>query len=317
MFVSNHPYEGGLPHVSDMAFVAPVFADGKIVAFTGSIAHKADVGGTIAGSTSANATEMFQEGLLLPPDQDLDGGKPLPDIERIILANSAPARPGARRHPRPDRGDAEWARRASRNCACVSARPRVTDAFAAILKGAADELRARHRQIARRRSRRPKGCSTAMASCSTKPIKLAVTIRDRERRSRASTSPPAIRRRAGPSICARRWSRPACSTRCIGSPRPEPAFQRRHARRGATSSSRRARSPTPRRRQPVSNYQMVNLKLVDVHSRSAGAGSIRRAPIANAGSSSALSIAWSQGPARPVEHAVRDHGLGLWRRDRP
>ena len=32
VFVSNHPYEGGLPHVSDMAFVAPVFADGKIVA---------------------------------------------------------------------------------------------------------------------------------------------------------------------------------------------------------------------------------------------------------------------------------------------
>ena len=67
VFVSNHPYEGGLPHVSDMAFVAPVFADGEIVAFAGSIAHKADVGGTVAGSTSANATEMFQEGLLVPP----------------------------------------------------------------------------------------------------------------------------------------------------------------------------------------------------------------------------------------------------------
>ena len=48
VFVSNHPYEGGLPHVSDMAFVAPIFADGEIVAFAGSIAHKADVGGTIA-----------------------------------------------------------------------------------------------------------------------------------------------------------------------------------------------------------------------------------------------------------------------------
>src|SRR5215475_1668289 len=59
VFVSNHPYEGGLPHVSDMAFVAPVFAAGEIVAFAGSIAHKADVGGAVAGSTSANATEMF------------------------------------------------------------------------------------------------------------------------------------------------------------------------------------------------------------------------------------------------------------------
>ena len=67
VFVSNHPYEGGMPHVSDMAFVAPIFADGKIVAFSGSIAHKADVGGTVPGSTSANATEMYHEGLLLPP----------------------------------------------------------------------------------------------------------------------------------------------------------------------------------------------------------------------------------------------------------
>src|SRR5258707_14300829 len=83
VFLSNHPYEGGLPHVSDMAFVAPVFADGEIVAFSGSIAHKADVGGAVAGSTSANATEMFQEGLLLPPIKIVDGAIAQSDIERI------------------------------------------------------------------------------------------------------------------------------------------------------------------------------------------------------------------------------------------
>src|SRR6059058_2067592 len=88
VFVSNHPYEGGLPHVSDMAFVAPVFVDGAIVAFSGSIAHKADLGGTVAGSTSANATEIFQEGLLLPPIKIVDAGIAQTDVERIILANS-------------------------------------------------------------------------------------------------------------------------------------------------------------------------------------------------------------------------------------
>jgi N-methylhydantoinase B len=67
MFVCNHPYEGGLPHVSDMAFVAPIRSGGTLVGFAGSIAHKADVGGTMPGSTSASATEIFQEGLLLPP----------------------------------------------------------------------------------------------------------------------------------------------------------------------------------------------------------------------------------------------------------
>src|SRR5262245_29737056 len=74
VFVSNHPYEGGLPHVSDMAFIAPVFADGAIVAFAGSIAHKADVGGAVAGSTSADATEMCHEGLLVAPRQIVDAG---------------------------------------------------------------------------------------------------------------------------------------------------------------------------------------------------------------------------------------------------
>src|SRR5215211_4186086 len=67
VFVCNHPYEGGLPHVSDMAFIAPIFSHGMLIGFSGSIAHKADVGGTMPGSTSATATELFHEGLLLPP----------------------------------------------------------------------------------------------------------------------------------------------------------------------------------------------------------------------------------------------------------
>src|SRR6201981_2684018 len=87
VFVSNHPYEGGLPHVSDMAFVAPVFAGGEIVAFAGSIAHKADVRGTGGGSPSANATELFHEGLLVPPIKIVDAGRACDDIERLILTN--------------------------------------------------------------------------------------------------------------------------------------------------------------------------------------------------------------------------------------
>src|SRR5712672_1303624 len=136
VFVSNHPYEGGLPHVSDMAFVAPVFADGKIVAFAGSIAHKADLGGAVAGSTSADATEMYHEGLLLPPVKIWEAGQPAPDIERIILTNS--------RQPALVRGDIHaqiavtqmGATRVKELCGRFGATT-MTDAFAAILKGAA------------------------------------------------------------------------------------------------------------------------------------------------------------------------------------
>src|SRR6202165_4755667 len=136
VFVSNHPYEGGLPHVSDMAFVAPVFVDGALVAFSGSIAHKADLGGTVAGSTSANATEIYHEGLLIPPIKISDGGKFLAEIERIILTNS--------RQPELVRGDMRaqiavtrmGVARVEELCARFGAAT-VTGAFAAILSGAA------------------------------------------------------------------------------------------------------------------------------------------------------------------------------------
>ncbi|TMJ99249.1 MAG: hydantoinase B/oxoprolinase family protein [Alphaproteobacteria bacterium] len=174
VFVSNHPYEGGLPHVSDMAFLAPVFAAGEIVAFAGSIAHKADVGGAVAGSTSADATEMFQEGLLVPPIKIVEAGVGQSDVERIILTNS--------RQPALMRGDIQaqiavtqmGAQRVKELCDRFGAGT-VMEAFAAILKAAADELRA---SVARL----PEGESSAEGLLDSDgvvidhPVKLAVTI---------------------------------------------------------------------------------------------------------------------------------------------
>ena len=141
MFVCNHPYEGGLPHVSDMAFVAPILKASTLVGFAGSIAHKADIGGTMPGSTSANATEMFQEGLLLPPVKIYSRGVFNADLERLILANS--------RQPELVRGDMHaqmaatqmGAERIRKTCERFGAAA-VMDAFAALLNGAAEELRA-------------------------------------------------------------------------------------------------------------------------------------------------------------------------------
>lgn len=88
VFICNHPYEGGLPHVPDLAVIAPVIVGGERIGFSGSIAHKADVGGTVPGSTYGQATELYHEGLLLPPLRLVDGGRPNHDIERLIAANS-------------------------------------------------------------------------------------------------------------------------------------------------------------------------------------------------------------------------------------
>jgi N-methylhydantoinase B len=84
----NHPYEGNLPHASDFAVVAPIFHADELVAFAGSIAHKPDIGGVVPGSTYGQATEMFQEGMLLPPVKLYSAGRRDDDLLRLIGANS-------------------------------------------------------------------------------------------------------------------------------------------------------------------------------------------------------------------------------------
>ncbi len=86
--VCNHPYEGNLPHVPDMGLVTPIFHGGKLIAFAASISHKADMGGAVPGSTWGQATELFHEGLLLPPIKIVKGGVPNTDLERLISSNS-------------------------------------------------------------------------------------------------------------------------------------------------------------------------------------------------------------------------------------
>ena len=88
VFVSNHPYEGFVPHAPDMAIMAPIIVEGTLTGFSSAIAHKADVGGTVPGSSYGQATEMYQEGMMLPPIRLAAAGKINNDLERLIAANS-------------------------------------------------------------------------------------------------------------------------------------------------------------------------------------------------------------------------------------
>ena len=72
-------------HLPDTTVVAPVFTNGRIVAWTGSIAHMADMGGTL---WSADTREVFEEGLRLPPLLLLREGVWNADVATIIRANS-------------------------------------------------------------------------------------------------------------------------------------------------------------------------------------------------------------------------------------
>ena len=87
-YLINHPYEGGSPHAPDMAVITPIFFEGELIGFCGSIPHKSDIGGPVPGSCSGQAKEIFNEGLHLPALRYVRGGQRNVEIERIIAANS-------------------------------------------------------------------------------------------------------------------------------------------------------------------------------------------------------------------------------------
>jgi N-methylhydantoinase B len=64
--ITNDPYCGG-QHIPDILAFRPVFVDGVRVGIVGTLCHHLDMGGMAAGSYAAAATEVFQEGLRIPP----------------------------------------------------------------------------------------------------------------------------------------------------------------------------------------------------------------------------------------------------------
>jgi N-methylhydantoinase B len=295
MFVANHPYEGGLPHVSDMAFVSPIFSGDTLIGFAGSIAHKADVGGTMPGSTSATATEIFHEGLLLPPVRMEAAGIFNADLERLILANS--------RQPALMRGDMRAQMAATRmgvarmrELAERFGATAVMDAFAAILAGAAAELRAAIAAL-------PDGESYAEGFMDSdgverdRPVRFACAVRvakgeitfDFTKADRQAKGPVNLR----PTMIE------ACVFYClIGMLDPRLAYNdgMREAVRFVFAPNTVTNASPPA---PVSSYQSANLRLTDAILEALAYFRPQRA-IANSGSSGALSIAWRAGrPGQP------------------
>ena len=88
VFATNDPYCGGVTHLNDIVIAMPVFAEGRIIAWTANIAHNSDVGGMAPGSLTGEATEIFQEGLRLPAIKIVDGGKPISPVFEIMKVNS-------------------------------------------------------------------------------------------------------------------------------------------------------------------------------------------------------------------------------------
>ncbi len=86
----NDPFAGGT-HLNDLTLVMPCWVDGRLVGWAANRAHHADVGGAAPGSIPPEATEVYQEGLRLPPV------RLTAEVEAVLLANS--------RTPEERRGD--------------------------------------------------------------------------------------------------------------------------------------------------------------------------------------------------------------------
>ena len=85
MVILNDPYRGGT-HLPDITLIAPVFFRNKVEFFVANRAHHSDVGGMQAGSMPLSS-EIFQEGLIIPPLKIMKQEEIDPEILSFILAN--------------------------------------------------------------------------------------------------------------------------------------------------------------------------------------------------------------------------------------
>jgi N-methylhydantoinase B len=84
--IMNDPYEGGM-HIPDVFLFLPIFVDGSLEAFAVVIGHQTDMGGRVPGSNASDSTEVYQEGLRIPPVKLYERGVVNRAVRRIIEKN--------------------------------------------------------------------------------------------------------------------------------------------------------------------------------------------------------------------------------------
>ncbi len=86
IYIMNDPFDGGM-HLPDIFIFKPIFIDGERLAFAATICHHTDVGGRVAGSNASDSTEIYQEGLRIPPLKLYDAGQRNDTVFALIDRN--------------------------------------------------------------------------------------------------------------------------------------------------------------------------------------------------------------------------------------
>ena len=86
VFILNDPYAGGM-HLPDIFMIKPIFAEERLQGYAVVVAHHCDMGGRVPGSNAADSTEIYQEGLRIPPSRLYTAGEPNTTLYEIIKTN--------------------------------------------------------------------------------------------------------------------------------------------------------------------------------------------------------------------------------------
>jgi N-methylhydantoinase B len=90
LFIYNDSYgsKGAVSHNNDMVFIQPIFAEGRLIGFAEGWGHLWDIGGMVPGSISPAATDVFQEGIVIPPTRILRDGVWNDDLIATFMRNT-------------------------------------------------------------------------------------------------------------------------------------------------------------------------------------------------------------------------------------
>jgi N-methylhydantoinase B len=86
VFILNDPFDGGM-HLPDIFVFKPLYHQGKRLAFAATVCHHTDVGGRVAGSNASDSTEIYAEGLRIPPLKLYEAGRRNETIMAFIERN--------------------------------------------------------------------------------------------------------------------------------------------------------------------------------------------------------------------------------------
>jgi N-methylhydantoinase B len=86
IYALNDPHDGGT-HLPDLIVAVPAFSEGALAGFSVNLAHQEDIGGKVPGSMPADAVEIYQEGLIVPPLRLYEAGRPNETFFALLRRN--------------------------------------------------------------------------------------------------------------------------------------------------------------------------------------------------------------------------------------